>query len=154
MVVGFLDNRESNDRRATRLSRNVSDEIFPKIRRFRSLCVPSPPQPPCGCSNMATETINQGEYLALHRYINQPLFRVRSCLRPLSCESSRCKMTITSTGGPRFNRTYGTHKKTIYLAIFTNKIWSYLLWSPVTGHKVVSSPIHTASSGRLLQSRH
>ena len=29
------------------------------------------------------------------------------------------------------NRTYGTHKKTLYLPIFTNNIWSYLLWSPV-----------------------
>ena len=29
------------------------------------------------------------------------------------------------------NRTCGTHKKTICFAIFTNNIWSYLLWSPV-----------------------
>ena len=24
-----------------------------------------------------------------------------------------------------------THKKTIYFSVFTNKIWSYLLWPPV-----------------------
>ena len=29
------------------------------------------------------------------------------------------------------NRTCGKHKQTIYLRIFTNNIWSYLLWPPV-----------------------
>ena len=40
--------------------------------------------------------------------------------------------------GTIVNRTYGAHKALpgIYLSIFTNNIWSYLLWSPVI---VVSS---------------
>ena len=33
--------------------------------------------------------------------------------------------------GTILNRTYGTHKKNTYFAIFTNIIWSYLLCSPV-----------------------
>ena len=32
---------------------------------------------------------------------------------------------------PRDGRTYGIQKKTIYLAIFTDNIWSYLIWSTV-----------------------
>ena len=35
--------------------------------------------------------------------------------------------------GTTLNRTYGTHKNLpgISVAVFTNNIWSYLLWSPV-----------------------
>ena len=33
--------------------------------------------------------------------------------------------------GTILNRTYGTHEQTICFAIFTNNIWSYLLWPPV-----------------------
>ena len=33
--------------------------------------------------------------------------------------------------GAILNRTYGAHEKTKYFAIFTNNIWSCLIWSPV-----------------------
>ena len=41
--------------------------------------------------------------------------------------------------GTIVNRTYGTHKNLpgICFAIFTNTIWSYLLWSPVIAHEGV-----------------
>ena len=42
--------------------------------------------------------------------------------------------TLTVTGDNR-NRTYGTHEKTVYFAIFTNNIWPYLLWPPVVGRR-------------------
>ena len=38
---------------------------------------------------------------------------------------------LTLLRGTIVNRTYGIHKKPVYLPIFTNNIWSYLLWSPV-----------------------
>ena len=40
---------------------------------------------------------------------------------------------FVATRGNIVNRTYGIHKNLpgIYLPIFTNNIWCYLLWSPV-----------------------
>ena len=53
--------------------------------------------------------------------------------------------------GTIVNGTYGTYKKTIYLHIFTDNIWSYLLWSPViviVGRESVScTTIDTITGG-------
>ena len=38
-------------------------------------------------------------------------------------------------GGGIVNRTDGTDKKSIYLRIFNNIIWSYLLWPPVNNRR-------------------
>ena len=46
------------------------------------------------------------------------------------------------------NRTCGTHKTYIYIQIFTNAIWSYLLWSPVILILIVTWYI-----GIMIQSR-
>ena len=44
----------------------------------------------------------------------------------------RNELQLLIIRGTILNRTYGTHKNLyIYIAIFTNNIWSYLLWSPV-----------------------
>ena len=60
--------------------------------------------------------------------------------------------------GAILNRTYGTYKKTIYFAIFTDNIWSYsLVWSPVIvylevctlgvpGYRISLNPFSTAVS--------
>ena len=45
----------------------------------------------------------------------------------------------TITGGTIVSRTYGTDKKPICFPVFTNNIWSYLLW-PLVIHTVVSCP--------------
>ena len=56
------------------------------------------------------------------------------------------------------NRTYGTHKTSIFLSIFTNNIWSYLPRSPVirsstivpgqknTGNRTDARDLHTNTS--------
>ena len=53
---------------------------------------------------------------------------------------SSAHSTIAGGGvlrGTIVNRTYGIHKKYIYLSIFTNKIWSYYLWSPVIVNRTI-----------------
>ena len=39
--------------------------------------------------------------------------------------------------GAILSRTYGTDKKTTYFAIFTENIWSCLLWFPVTVYQLI-----------------
>ena len=42
--------------------------------------------------------------------------------------TSLCTSTVPLSRGTTSNRTYGTPKKTVYFDIFTNNIWSYLLF--------------------------
>ena len=50
-----------------------------------------------------------------------------------SCFPPEYYLVVEIWRGTIVNRTYGTHKNLpgTYLPIFTNSIWSYLLWSPV-----------------------
>ena len=49
------------------------------------------------------------------------------------------RTTVELLRGAILNTTYGTHKKPKYFAIFTNNIWSYLLWTPVVLNATISA---------------